>query len=208
VDWTWLPRGNPNLFIGGTAPGRTVLPPKMAVSLPSGLISLREKGGKARSSINETGVFKAVVLPAGTSFGTGYSKLTSSVWASMHVNLAEPVEAALVARVHQVAMAHVVDSASTAYVGSWKTFVMWCGTRLSERCSLPASDYIVAIYLHLVSVGAKNAPRQRSLFFPKGVVFPHRLLRELRKFVGSNPASLVFRVFNGRMVANNHNKTQ
>ena len=27
VDWVWFPRGDPNLFIGGTAPGRTLLPP-------------------------------------------------------------------------------------------------------------------------------------------------------------------------------------
>jgi len=27
VDWMWLPRGDPDLFIGGTASGRTVLPP-------------------------------------------------------------------------------------------------------------------------------------------------------------------------------------
>ena len=25
-DWVWLPRGDPNLFIGGQAPGRTILP--------------------------------------------------------------------------------------------------------------------------------------------------------------------------------------
>jgi hypothetical protein len=28
VDCMWLPRGDPNLFIGGTAPDRSVLPPK------------------------------------------------------------------------------------------------------------------------------------------------------------------------------------
>jgi hypothetical protein len=27
VDWVWLPRGDPDLFIGGKAPGRTILPP-------------------------------------------------------------------------------------------------------------------------------------------------------------------------------------
>jgi hypothetical protein len=27
VDWVWLPRDDPNLFIGGRAPGRTILPP-------------------------------------------------------------------------------------------------------------------------------------------------------------------------------------
>jgi hypothetical protein len=26
VDWVWMPRGDPDLFIGGTAPGRTIKP--------------------------------------------------------------------------------------------------------------------------------------------------------------------------------------
>ncbi len=36
VEWVWLPRGDPILFIGGQAPGRTLLPPiwpLMAVSV-------------------------------------------------------------------------------------------------------------------------------------------------------------------------------
>ena len=27
VDWVWLPRSDPALFVAGTAPGRAVLPP-------------------------------------------------------------------------------------------------------------------------------------------------------------------------------------
>ena len=104
VDWVWLPRGDPNLFIGGRhAPGLTILPPKW----PSGLISLKEKGIVVGCSLIGTAAFKAVVRPAGAILGNDRSSVTSSGWAFLDVNRDGLVEVALAARIHHSAMAHV-----------------------------------------------------------------------------------------------------
>ena len=50
-------------------------------------------------STRGTDVFKAVVAPVGASLGTGRSRVSASGWAAMDVNLDDPVEVALAARV-------------------------------------------------------------------------------------------------------------
>jgi hypothetical protein len=106
VDWVWVPRGDPNLFIGGQAPGRTILPPT-GLLWPSGLISPKEKGIVVGSSLRETASFKAVVRHVGANLGIGKSSATSSGWASLDINRDDPMEVALAARLHHFAMAHV-----------------------------------------------------------------------------------------------------
>ena len=130
--------------------------PRLGHFWPSGLISRKEIGKVVESSPRETGAFKAVVTPAGAILGIGNNKVIFSGWSSMDINLADPVEVALAARVQQAAIDHVADSTSGAYVGPWNAFVKWCGERLSERCPLPASDHTVALYLQSVSDGSKT----------------------------------------------------
>ena len=115
VDWVWLPRDDPDLFIGGRAPGRTILPPNWPL-WPSGLISREENGRIAGFSPRETVAFKAVVKPAGATLGIGKYRVTSSGWASLDVSRDDPVEVALAARLHHSAIAHVAGSTSKEYV--------------------------------------------------------------------------------------------
>jgi hypothetical protein len=84
---------------------------------PFRLISLDENERVVEPSTRETGVFKAVVMPAGASLGFVSSKVISSGWAPMDVNLLDQVKVALAVRVQLTTMVHVVDSTSEAYVG-------------------------------------------------------------------------------------------
>jgi hypothetical protein len=122
VDWMWLRRGDPNLFIGGKAQGRTILPPT-GLLWSSGLISRKEKGVVVGSSPRETDAFKAVVRHVGAILGIGKSRDTSSGWAALDVNREDPLYVALDARVQHSAMAHVEGPTSKACVGPWNAFV-------------------------------------------------------------------------------------
>ncbi len=55
VDWVWLPREDPSLFIPGVVPGRDVVPPDWRVMglWPSSWTS-RPPSGKPLNSVNAT----------------------------------------------------------------------------------------------------------------------------------------------------------
>ena len=90
----------------------------------------------------------------------------------------DPVEVALVGRLQQSAMAHVAESTSASYVGSWNAFVSWCGSLARPRRALPADDMTVAMYLQVVADGAQSfAPVKQAsasiAFFQKVNLYSH-----------------------------------
>ncbi len=80
--------------------------PMIGLLWPFGLISLGKKEYFAESSAGETGVIKAIVLPAGSTLGTNNGRVAPSVWVSMNVNISDPSEVALTARVKLALMGH------------------------------------------------------------------------------------------------------
>jgi hypothetical protein len=67
-------------------------------------------------------------------------------------------------------LVHVAESASRAYVGPWNAFVLWCGSLMRPRTSLPADDLKVALYLQSILDKAntfstiKSAPTSITFF--------------------------------------------
>jgi hypothetical protein len=60
-------------------------------------------------------------------------------------------------RLQNSALDHVADSTSSAYVGPWYTFLIWCGPLLRLRRPLPADDLMVALlYLQPLMDSAKS----------------------------------------------------
>jgi hypothetical protein len=177
VDWAWLPSGDPNLFIGGQALDRTILSPNWPIMTVRVDFSQRE-GHSRRVLSKRDRCLQGGCNACWSNSWHRQSSATSSGWASLYVNRDDLVEVALAARLQNFAMAHVVGSNSKKYVGSWNKFVKWCGERLSERCSLPASGFTVALFLQSVADGAKTfAPVKihsaAIAFFQKVNLFNH-----------------------------------
>jgi len=86
-------------------------------------------------------------MPARATLGGGALSIPRNTgWASKDINVDDPVEVALAARLQMSALAHVAGSTSRAYVGPWNAFVLWCGTLMRPRRPLPADDLTVALY--------------------------------------------------------------
>ncbi len=75
VDWVWLPRDDPSLFVAGTAPGRAVLPPDWPV------MAVRVDFTETRSPIllnKRERCIRGAAEVAATSLGTGNRKVAVS----------------------------------------------------------------------------------------------------------------------------------
>ncbi len=63
-----------------------------------------------------------------------------------YVNMNDPVEMEFASRLQMPDLAHVAGSTSHAYVCPWNAFVLWCGSLMRHRRSLPGIDLMVALY--------------------------------------------------------------
>ncbi len=88
--------------------------------------------------------------------GTVNNEAVASGWDLQSFNATDPVEIALAASVRDAAKAHVDGSTSNAYLGPWSNFVDWCASLDVPRCSLPASQMTVAMYLQSVVDRSKS----------------------------------------------------
>ncbi len=78
------------------------LHPRWAARNGKKVVHFCGESGVTESSSRESGAFEAVVLPVGATHDTSSNKVSSSGWASTNVNLADPVEVALAARVQLI----------------------------------------------------------------------------------------------------------
>jgi len=140
----WLPRLDPDLFVPGTTPGRTIEPPDGPVMLVR--IDSRSAGIEAGSR-SATCAFAEVVVHVGAARGTASGRAYlgagpfGPTWAS---DLQKP------------ALSHVAESSCGKYTGRFNMFVTWCDELAEPRVSLPASDGTVTIYMQTAMNDAKK----------------------------------------------------
>jgi hypothetical protein len=79
-----------------------------------------------------------------------------SGWSQKDINTNDLVEVALASQLQKPAFIHVAASTSEAYVGPWSAFVLWCGSLLKSRRSLPADGITVALYLQSLMDSANS----------------------------------------------------
>jgi hypothetical protein len=89
-------------------------------------------------------------MPAGASSGTASRNGRASEWACLDVNRDDPVETALAVGMQQAALDHVAAKTCKTYTSQWNMFVRWCDSLTVPKVPLPATDGIVAMYLHSV----------------------------------------------------------
>jgi hypothetical protein len=134
VDWLWIPKNEPYVFVPESAPGgRTIPAPNWQLMVCASTSLTSPPASNSPSGIV---VFKKVVIPAQAILGVGINDIpSSSGWSTKTINFDDPVEVALAGELQSSALAHVVASTSHAYVGPWNAFVLWCHNLLIPRMS-------------------------------------------------------------------------
>ncbi len=66
------------------------------------------------------------------------------------------MEFTLASDLQKSALSHLAESSCGKYIGQFNMLVTWCDSLAEPRSSLPASDGIVALYMHSVMNGAKT----------------------------------------------------
>jgi hypothetical protein len=115
VDWVWLDRSDPDLFVPGSAPGgRAVVPPDWP--LLAVRVDFSEAGALRRIS-SATAASRAGAERAGADRGIDSGWEPKSGWAALDVNRADPVEVELAADMQVSALSHVAGSTCKKYEG-------------------------------------------------------------------------------------------
>ena len=91
MDWLWIPRNDPYVFVTGSAPGGLTVTGSSWLCASTSLTS--PPTSKSPSGIV---VFKKVVIPAQAILGIGINDVPpSSGWSTKNINLDDPIERAL-----------------------------------------------------------------------------------------------------------------
>jgi len=100
---------------------------------------------------------KKIVALARAILGVGAFEVPPSLgWSQKDININYPVELELADCLQESAIAHVAKLNSSAYVGPWNPFVIWCETLMRPRRPLPSYDITVALYMQSLITSNKR----------------------------------------------------
>jgi hypothetical protein len=161
VDWVWLPRNDPSLFVKGVAQNGSDISPQnwqiMALRVDFSTRSASPGLSKRERCIREFVALARAILGKDIII-----LLIWSDWSKTDINLNDPSEVAFVGHLQNFALSHVAASTYMVYVGPWNAFVIWCGSLLKPRRPLPADDNTVALYLQSLMDVANSYPTIKS----------------------------------------------